>query len=97
MSRKKIYLLGLIPAGFAIAHYIFDVGVNPMIVEARHYASLYPDDTDEASRCASADLAAAYYKWGGETAKFEEWKAKANENCGGNFPHAYYLNAPANK
>lgn len=93
-TKTKLMLGGAAFVGIVLAYFVWEAKAHPMLVEARHYASTYTSETDEAGRCASADLAAAYYLRGNDQEKFEEWKVKADSHCPSSFPHAYYLAKP---
>jgi hypothetical protein len=94
-TKTKLMLGGGVAfVGAVASYYVWDAQAHPMLVEARHYASTYNNEIDEIGRCASADLAAAYYRKGSDHEKFEEWKVKADAHCPSQFPHAYYSAQP---
>jgi hypothetical protein len=81
----------LFAVGAVAAYQLWDKRGNKDLVEARHFAASYERETDEKDRCASSDLAAMYYRRGGEAAEFEAWKAKAQQHCPADFSYAYHL------
>lgn len=92
MKKHTVAALILLSTVGAIGAYqLLSKGGNKDLVEARHFASSYEIATDEKDRCASSDLAAMYYRPGGEAAEFVAWKAKAQQHCPAGFPYAYRL------
>lgn len=94
-NKCKLILSVVAIVGSVVSYKVWETHAHPMRIEARHYASSFSEETDEVGRCASADLAAAYYRKDGDQEKFEEWKIKADSHCPQRFPQAYFLAKPA--